>query len=627
MPSIACNLFQTDAEFRLRLFGAIVAGVFSLVISQLVFRGAYVTADEGSYVFQANCFRDGVIARPLPPIYPAFKYRMIILKNDFNWMSRYSPGHGLWLLPGVSLDTPRLMSALAAGLSVWFLTGCARFISIRPGIVLLLLLCSPYFLFMYGTLLSHTSAHLCLVIALWAYLAWLAKRQWRYAFFCGVSFGFMFLIRNYTAMLIGLPLAIHALADGLTNRNRVVWTGLITVVFCALIAVALQLLYNYLAVGNALQSTYLVYNPGEALGFGWRNMFGVKGYYTWELGLKHMVKSLSLLDWWAWGFYGSLVAVAILLVIGWTWPWSLIMAGSAISVWLGYVFFSSHTIDNIGPYYYFETLPCLVLIAAMGIQRVGSMLRLLAPSLRRVVITSFALFYISVLAAFLWSEGRVLRSELAYEGRYKKMLENAPPQSLIFLRGISSQYHEPADNPRGLLSQPLVVWDMSDAVSLAIAKCFPARTPYVMKKGAEETLVPFDRNRSLDIFIPAGQCRGYTGKIEILDGSERIRIAHEGRDEAHWMACHDYAWICPGRFKVSYEIAYSNVAPDKPVTLDVVVVTNDSVLAETKVFGSQSAAVHAIEFTAHSSVFLEPRVHYNGSGHVFLRSIRIQEQQ
>jgi len=627
MPSFANQRFWADAETRLRLLGAILAGALSLVISQVFFQGAYVTADEGSYVFQANCFRDGVIARPLPPIPPAFRHLMIIQQEGIGWMSRYTPGHTLWLLPGVILNVPRLMSALAAGLSVWFLIGCARFLSIRAGIVLLLLLCSPYFLLMHGTLLSHTSAHLFFVITLWAYLAWQNTRQWRYAVLCGLSWAFMFLIRNYTAVLIGVPFAIHALADGIIHRNRKIWIGLAAAALCALLGVAILMLYNYLAVGDCLASTYLIYDPSESLGFGLRHYhYYTPVTHTWQRGVQQMLERLALLDRWVFGVQGSLVVIALLWLTGWTWPWSLVLAGAVASVWVGYIYFYSNTVDNIGPYYYFETLPCLLLAAALGIQRIWSWWN---PSrlVRRWVVGLVILGAVGLVLVSLRREGQILQSELASVAKIRRLIRQAPPESLIFLSGITSEYTELVENPRGLASQPLVAHYVDDAVSLAVAQCFPERTPYIMRQGAEDRLVPFDRNRHLEIVIPAAQFHGYTGQMETLDGGPALRVAREGRDGSHWMACRNYAWIYPGRFTVNYEIAFSNVAPDKPVTLDIVAVSNDRVLATKQMSGSQSSAVHEIEFHAPDAVYLEPRVHFGGSGTVILREVRIREKQ
>ncbi len=623
------NRVWSDAEARLRLLGAILAGALSIYMTHVVFLNGYITADEGSYVFQAYCFLDGLIKRPLPPIYPVFEHFVMILQPGIGWLSRYSPGQALWLLPGVFLNIPWIMSALAAGLSVWFLTGCARFLSIRPGIVLLLMICSPYFLFMHGTLLSHTSAHLFFVMALWAYLAWLNTRRRRYAVLCGLSWALLFLIRNYTAVLICLPLALHALAHGLTRRNWITWSGLITMGIGASAGVVILLLYNYLAVGDALLNPYLVYNPDEALGFGWRYMHRNHGYgfFTWTIGVKNMWQSLGLLDRWIWGCHGTLVGIAALLIVGWSWPWSLVLASAAGTLWVGYVFFPSDSIDLIGPFYYFESLPCLILVAALGIQRVLSWWQAWLPRLWRGLGTVAGIALIGSATVFMWCQGLDIRSKLAYDARIRQTLRQAPKGALVFLSGLQLTFQDYRENLRGLRSQPLVAQDMGDEVNLTVAKCFPEHSPYVLRKGAEDSLFPFDRNRRLETMRLATQCHGYTGQIELQgNGTPGLRVAREGRDAAHWIVCRNYVWVCPGRFTAEYEIAYSNVAPDKPITLDMLEAKGDRVLMEKKLYGSQSYAIHSLDFFTNDCAFLEFRIHYGGSGTVMPKSIRVWEK-
>jgi hypothetical protein len=629
MRFLTRSRFWDDAETRLRLLGSVLAGALSLFIAHAVFLNGYLTADEASYVFQAYCFLDGLISRPLPPIYPVFDHFVIILKPGFGWLSRYSPGHVLWLLPGICLDAPRIMSALAAGLSVWFLTGCGRLLSIRPGIILFLVFCSPYFIFMSGTLLSHTSAHLFFVLFVWAYLSWLNTRELRLALLCGLSWAFLFLIRNYTAVLICLPFAIHALVHGLTHRNRTVWTGLVTMGLGALSGVILLLLYNYLAVGDALLNTYLVYNPGETLGFGWRYMHDNNdyGFFTWQIGVKLMLQSLGLLDRWVWGFHGALAGVAVLWIAGWSRPWSLVFAGAAGALWIGYVFFPSRSIDVIGPFYYFESLPCLILAAALGIRRIISLGQSWPPRLWRVSAAVCMLAMICLAALFTWKHSLDFRSKLAYDLKIRQVLRRAPPDSLVFLSGLKLFFQDHRANPRGLRSQPLVARAMGDEVNLAVAKCFPERTPYILRNGCEDTLIPFDHNRRLETFRTAAQCHGYTGQMEPQGaGAPDLRVGREGRDAAHWIVCRNYLWVCPGRFTASYEIAYSNVAPDKPITLDILAVQTNQVLVEKRLSGSQSNAIYDLEFAANAAAFLEFRIHYGGSGAAVPQSIRVREK-
>lgn len=70
-------------------------------------------------MFQARIFLEGALARPLPPLPHLFDHEMIILDERIGWLSRYSPGHPLWLMPGVAVGILRLMrSSIAAALGM-----------------------------------------------------------------------------------------------------------------------------------------------------------------------------------------------------------------------------------------------------------------------------------------------------------------------------------------------------------------------------------------------------------------------------------------------------------------------------------------------------------------------------
>lgn len=84
---------------RLIIAMAVLAAVIAALLYQFVFLRVPLTSDETSYVFQAYTFLEGKIARPLPPLSDAFTQEMIIADERACWLSRYPPGHALWLMP------------------------------------------------------------------------------------------------------------------------------------------------------------------------------------------------------------------------------------------------------------------------------------------------------------------------------------------------------------------------------------------------------------------------------------------------------------------------------------------------------------------------------------------------
>ena len=147
---------------------ALSAAGLAYLASVHVFHQAPVTTDENSYIFQAVNFAEGRIAREAPPFPRAFAHRMIIQNATAGWLSRYPPLHAIWLVPGLVLGNLYLMSALAAALSVLLMAAIARRVApgLGAGLAPALLVASPYFIFMHGTLLSHTSGILAVSVML-----------------------------------------------------------------------------------------------------------------------------------------------------------------------------------------------------------------------------------------------------------------------------------------------------------------------------------------------------------------------------------------------------------------------------------------------------------------------------
>ncbi len=92
--------------------GALAAFLLSWWISDAVFHRAPLTTDEQSYMLQAQLFSTGRIKYPPPPFIEPFRYPMVIVDKDVGWLSRYPPGHALWL--GCALWVVFTQSGVAA---------------------------------------------------------------------------------------------------------------------------------------------------------------------------------------------------------------------------------------------------------------------------------------------------------------------------------------------------------------------------------------------------------------------------------------------------------------------------------------------------------------------------------
>ena len=144
------------------------------------------------------------------------------------------------------------------------------------------------------------------------------------------------------------------------------------------------------------------------------------------------------------------------------------------------MFFWWRGVRDIGPVYYYETLPFILLAAGLGIARI---VKLTASQKRLPAALAVAatLLVVSSSGKFTIDQGRLLRERQMIVGQFHSLLKNAPEKSLIIVTGFRGMRHVEKGtsfNPRGIGSDPLVV---AGAISPEqILRVYPGRTPYLM---------------------------------------------------------------------------------------------------------------------------------------------------
>ncbi len=466
-----------------RLACAAFAVILTYIVSQVVFWDAVLTTDEHAYLMQAYTYIEGQIARALPPLPELFRHEMMIMDEKVGWLSRYPPAHSVWLAAGVLVGSPHLAVSVAAGLSVWIFSGIGRLINLPSVLLAGLMLVSPYFLLMNGTLLSHTSALPASCLLLWAYLAWKITRKKRYAFFAGVAWAWLFLNRTYTGVLVALPFALDALWDLAKNPKRDCFFGTLLFAITSASGGVLYLLYNYLAVGDPTIPTYLFYAPDDGLGFGWRSSSSLPYLHTLDAGLLYLKENLLLLDRWLFGFPGSLLISCALAIIGWHKRWSFLCLTVFLSVAIGYVFFWWRGVRDVGPVYYFETLPFILLATAFGIKKLLEKAADKKPSLA-VFAALCSLMLAGTSIYFVCIQGKMLRERQRIVGQFHTLIQHAPENSIIMVSGFSGMRHVEKGtsyNPKGINSDPLIIAVGDSGISpQRILERYPNRGLYVM---------------------------------------------------------------------------------------------------------------------------------------------------
>ncbi|MBU0715906.1 MAG: hypothetical protein KJ964_11170 [Verrucomicrobia bacterium] len=608
----------------IRLAAALLAAVAAYILGHWFFFDLPFTMDENSYVFQAHNFLAGRVAKDAPPVPGAFSHSMIICDPQAGWLSRYPPAHSLWLAPGVLLGNARLMSALAAGLSVWLITGCALLLNIPALLISLLLLASPYFLFLHGSLLSHTSGILVVSLMLWAYLKWAQSERWGFAALAGLAWSLLLLNRTYTAALLAVPFGTDALLYVLRRRTGLALVGTMAFALCAAVGLGCFLGYNLLTTANPLLTPYEYYAPGEGLGFG--AMVRVHGntyIHTISMGWAYLVENVRLLDRWLFGFDGSLLLALVLTAIGWLRRWSPLWLAAVVLIGIGHMAFWYPGVNNIGPYYYFEMFPFLVLTTALGLARLWRRAEARKGIWRAAYLTTAGVAMIAS-AAFMLQESRRIQISLRPDYELVRQLQSAPKNALIAVDSDMpvDRWEMLAFNPRGLDSQPLIVRPHKDTVQF-LMRYLKNRQAYWLDVNSGRGLEVIPKLPFRIVFNPANSHRLTGSNEEQPDGSV-ARTARVGRDAGEMLIFGQGFYLYVSRFAVEADLVWSNVSVEAPVWIDVATKSGRNVLVRKEFHGNGTGSVRA-EFSISTPVFVWPRIYYGGSGDVAVGGLRIME--
>jgi len=610
-----------------RLFFSLLAAVLSFWTSHKIYLSVPTGADENSYIFQAHNFSEGKIARPAPVLKEAFRQEMIILNDHAGWLSRYPPAHSLWLVPGIWMGNLYIMIALAAALGMWFVCAAASEVKIPEWMVGLPLLLCPFFGFMYGTLLSHTSGFMTVACMLWAYLRWRHSGQWLFAVIAGLAWGFFFLNRTYTALLVAIPFGVDAVLLGVVDRNIKRWAGIAFFAASSCAGVLAYLVYNELATGHAFTATYLYYEPSENLGFGPRRTQGIIIDHSLENGIKNLTFDLYQLNRWLLGFSGSLIVWAGLILAGWRNRYSWLLAGSTLFVWIGYIYFWFPGVkDAGGPVYFFETIPMLLLLGGFGLQRIWGRLAEW-PGKRLAVFVLATLVLASVSAAFSIRESSSPIRKQTIKRKMMDVIHSAPPQSMIFIEDVKKPHiGEMVANPRGLDSDPLLMKSMYSGNATAV-RAFSNRTPFVLHGKQPERLIPVEPVARIVLGRNARNTHKTVGKDIQLDPDDKdtiVRMAEESSDAAGVLVYGRTISLPAGQFEFVLNGSWKGINNNSPTRVEIHSSASQAIVASTNLTGS--GGEFRLEFAITNAVTLaEPQIHYGGSGTVMVSRVSFEE--
>ncbi len=609
-----------------RLAASLIAGGLALWIGEHVYLLQPVTTDENSYLFQAHLFSKLQVRHPMPQPADIYRGRMIITDEAAGWVSRYHPGHPLWLTPGVWLGHVRLTIALAAGLSVWLLTGCAGMLGGPVWPTALFLLICPFFLFMHGTLLSHSSGMTAVALMLWGYLRWRLRDRLDGAVIAGLAWSFFCLNRTYTALLVAIPFALDALYALWCSPNRRQWLGASLFAGGAGLGVLFYLGYNRLITGSAFLPPYTYYNDNMLPGFG-----GPMNH-TWRAALENLVANARLLDRWLLLGGGALWLFGLLALLGWNRRWSPLALGGILLIPAGYLFFCHPGVNTCGPFYYFETLPFFALVWMLAIRRLFDLKRpAAAPALRRA---AFGVCLAGLAAAavlsfrFMRHEGVLIAGQQFARARLDRVLHTAPSNSFVILEDFDPDEYTDflVFNPRGLASDPLLFSGLGP-LNPTITRGLTNRAGFFLRPDHLDRLEPITNRLVLAHRIPWGDILCQTGRATGPGDAENSgRQAISPADQPGYLAMGNYFTLPSGGYRAVFDLEIAGPAAAGPAAaVEISADRGRRILARKEIGGPQARANLSLSFDLVGFIEIEPRVFFNG-GNVTFRGVVIVDR-
>jgi hypothetical protein len=351
----------TDVVLAGWLLGAAAVGV-------LVYHQLPHILDAVSYTSQASLFVGGRIALDVGPLTQAVRGPFEALWQG-RLFSQYPPGapaaYALGQLVGLEwLVGPIACLALIAATrwtaGVLFGPACAL-------VVLCLGALSPFLLFQAGSFLSHPIAGGLLAGALATFVAGERRGHLRWYAWSGVLLGAGFVTREAASVLFALPLGVRLLA---TRR----WRPIAAMLACGLPFVVVYLVYNAALTGSPLLLPRTIFDPSDHFGFG--DGIGFHTRHTLAAGLVNTDELLTLLqfDLFGWPPLFALGLLALPFLFGRSTTWDALAAGGFLVFVVAYTAYFYHGIA-LGPRYYFEAMPWLLLLAGRGVQMLAHLAR------------------------------------------------------------------------------------------------------------------------------------------------------------------------------------------------------------------------------------------------------------
>lgn len=363
LPDLGGPQFSGRITLAVALGIGVTGLIFTTLTSSLLLDRIPHVQDSVAYLWQAKIFAQGRLhMAALPPGIRQFFTEEYIPFFQGKWFTQYPPGQPLMLLLGVWLSQPWLVDPIlaSAALTLTVLLGRTIFSPPVAWLAGALGLASPFWLFLGSEYMAHPTGLFFGMLFMLAFAQVERAGGTIWACTAGLSAGMLFLTRELTAVGLLAPFAVYAL---LYMRGR--WRLAVPAAAAALVPVAFLLYYNWQQMGSPVVSTYAAWQHFYKLGFG--NDQSPIGAFTPGDGVWNMYHNLSILNahLFGWPYAVALALAAVPFITLRAQRWDVLLLSSFLCLAIPHMFYWCSCL-MYGPRFYYEAIPCLLLLTARG---------------------------------------------------------------------------------------------------------------------------------------------------------------------------------------------------------------------------------------------------------------------
>lgn len=607
----------------LQALPVLLAFVLALICAQVFTHGQVLFEEEAVHLFQANTLRTGQLRHAYPVLGAWLSESGLILQRESGWFAPTPVGHALWLLPGVLISFPHLMSALAAALNVFLMTLIGKRLRFPTFLLPIMLLVSPFFLFLHGTLLPQTLGMLLGTLFLWSYIRMLQSPGVTGGFGCGLVWGLLFFTHPWNAVLLGIPFGLHWASQVYHYRaSWLPWSRSLLFVLGALPGIVLLLwVFNALTQDSgALVEEVTRHRPNGWLLFQTDTAIPGNDSQTMRRGLSLLWRHVRLMDQWLFGTPRFTLLLWLGLAgHGWNRRWSMLLLGVTLAMFFGYLNWPQLDTTLGGPRFQAPLFPFFILFGAMGIHQIWRKLEGV-QSVRMFLFMFLGLWVVLSSVEFLREKHEYVHEQFEAYFQVQAELQAMEQPALVFYRDPFPEQRQKRDligaNPRGMNTPALRVRAPLDQRG-AIRDTFPERM----------TLFLDDETHQLEIFQENFQDLVRLGSdAHLAPGTGRNtedgRLADGFEHQAGYLFYGWYPFLPPGRYEIRFDLRWELIRAETPTRLEVMADSGKTKLVATEITGGLTSTT--LSFSLPEGQQIEPRVVFGGSGIVQLRRVTLR---